>query len=88
MLNRLRKLLFREPVEVEENEGVSKPSIGTIVRNIETKKRGEVVPNDCHAVKVRYENSSVEYFKYSVFWMNNETIETPIDNVVSITFSK
>jgi len=88
MLNRLRKLLFREPVDVEENEGVSKPSIGTIVRSIETGKSGEVVPNDCHAVKVQYENSSIEYFKYTVFWMNNEIIETPIDNVVSITFRK
>ena len=88
VLNRIRKFFFSDHEVIIENDGVQKPPVSTIVRNRENQRKGIVVPNDCHAIKVNYDQGgSAEYFKYSVFWDKYEIIETANEKVINIRFS-
>ena len=87
---RVELVLFKRQQQntVDENDGVKKPSSHTPVRNIKNRMLGHVIPNQCHAIKVLYSNGSTsEYFRYSVFWDENEVVKAGV-RVTRVNFGK
>ena len=57
------------------NSGVNRPPVGLKVKSLEDGRIGEVVVPESFEIRVKFPNSTISYYEWRHFWINNEVDE-------------